>query len=387
MQQRQSTIILFAAAIAACGDATGPTRGIRLSFCSGTTWAGVQNEGRDWVTIANGPGDVRVDASERLVVATITRAELAFHYLTKDQAQATFVCPGPGGTKQLTVPVTGTRGNGAGVAMGTAEDFFLVKDVYTLDVAVVFRDLSDGPLDLVATYQGTAIVRRRLRYPHGATIPVVDFSSAEALPLQSHTLAVEPTGLGAAQWQTWLMTNGGTLAALTLNACCTGGAIHSLPASYQESGDLYRLVVSAGSIEDLRLVERFYGTPSNQTVVLGPPASLATFTTAPSAGQLWRAEIPSQPEYGSQVELVVTAAQPSNNTTSIAIRASKEHFGQTPTTWSFTIPDLSNVAGFPAGWPFISAPRGGQVTASDAPWGFSPWRARAGDVYRRATRF
>jgi hypothetical protein len=137
----------------------------------------------------------------------------------------------------------------------------------------------------------------------------------------------------------------------------------------------------------LRVVERFYETPSNQTVVFGPPASRATFTTLASAGQLWRAEIPSQPEYGSQIELVVSAPLgPSvGNPTSIAIRASKEYFGGTPTTWSFTVPDLSNVAGFPAGWPFISAPQGGRVTASDAPWGFSPSRARSGDEYRRAT--
>jgi hypothetical protein len=140
----------------------------------------------------------------------------------------------------------------------------------------------------------------------------------------------------------------------------------------------------------MRLVHRFYDNPSNQTVVFGPPANRATITTvAPS--QLWRAEIPSQPEYASQIELLVTAPLPPSggtpNTTSIAIRASKEYFGGTPTTWTFTVPDLSRVAGFPAGWPINFEPTRGRVTASDAPWGFSPSRARAGDVYRQATGF
>jgi hypothetical protein len=40
----------------------------------------------------------------------------------------------------------------------------------------------------------------------------------------------------------------------------------------------------------------------------------------------------------------------------------------TPATWAFIVPDLSSVAGFPAGWPIIAVPSGGRVTASDAPW-------------------
>jgi hypothetical protein len=396
MRQRQSTIVLFAAAIAACGDSTAPTRDTTLSFCSGTGWAGVQNEGGDWVTIANGPGDVTEDATERLVVATITGAldaQLTFYYLTRDQAQATFVCAGPSGTKELTVPVTGTTGGEIQVSIARSGWILSSSGVITTPHNVTVRDLPDGPLDLVATYEGTAIVRRRLSYPNGATIPVVDFSSAEAISLQSHTLAVEPTGLGAARWQTWVMTNGGTLGGLTLGARGAGGTIHSLPASYQESGDLYRLLVATGSVGagDLRFVERFYDTPSNQTVVFGPPVASATFTTVATAGQVWRAEIPSQPEYGSQIELLVSQPLPPSlglaNRLSIVIRASKEYFGGTPATWAFTIPDLSSVAGFPAGWQFVATPQRAQVTASDAPWAFSPSGARAGDAYRRATRF
>jgi hypothetical protein len=345
----------------------------------------VQNEGEDWVTIANGPTDATIEASERLIVATITSGSggaLTFYYLTRDQAQATFACSAAG-TKQLSGSVTGTSGL-TQIAMGSS-----TAGTGTLFTDFTLTNLPDGPLDLVATHRNTAIIRRRVSYPNGATIPVLDFSSAEAFGLQSHTLAIELNGLGFAQWTTTIMTNGGTSALLSFSGppCCTDGRIYTLPASRQESGDLYHLRVTGGAGGDGRLVERFYETPSNQAVAFGPPASRATLTTVTTAGQLWRAEIPAQPEYGSQIELVVGAPQPSTNTTSIVIRASKEYFGGTPTSWAFTVPDLSSVAGFPSGWPSMPAPGGWRSSASDAPWEFSAWAARAGDVYRTATTY
>jgi hypothetical protein len=389
MRHQPSAIVFLAAAIAACGDPAGPTRDVTLSFCSGTVWAGVQNEGQDWVTIADGPTDATVDATERLVVATITsgsREQLAFYYLTRAQAQETFVCSPTAGTKQLSGSVAGTSGGYTQIAMGKTIEFTFTT-VSTFPTGFALSDLPDGPLDLVAVHEGegTAIVRRRVNYPHGGTIPVLDFSSAEAFALQSHTLTVETTGLGAAHWQTWIMTNGGTSGLLTVG-CCTGGTIYSLPASHQESADLYHLVVTRSVGGDARLVERFYDTPSDQTVVFGPPASRATITTVVGPGQLWRAEVPSQAEYASQIEIVIRAPQPpslNTNATTIAVRASKEYFGGTPATWAFTVPDLSSVAGFPGGWPIVSETWGVQVTASDAPWR----RARAGDEYRSATTF
>jgi hypothetical protein len=183
---------LLAAAVVACGDSTSPTRGITLPICPGTLWAGVQNEGEDWVTIANGPTDATIEASERLIVATITSGSggaLTFYYLTRDQAQATFACSAAG-TKQLSGSVTGTSGL-TQIAMGSS-----TAGTGTLFTDFTLTNLPDGPLDLVATHRNTAIIRRRVSYPNGATIPVLDFSSAEAFGLQSHTLAIELNGLG-----------------------------------------------------------------------------------------------------------------------------------------------------------------------------------------------
>jgi hypothetical protein len=380
MRLHRSAILLLAA-IGACDDPTGPTRNISLSFCSGTLWAGVQNEGEGWATIANGPTGATVDASERLVVATVTSGgggALTFYYLTREQAQATFACSGVG-AKELSGSVAGTSGF-TQIAMGAS-----VSGAGTLFTNYTLTNVRDGPLDLVATHRNAAIIRRRVNYANGATIPVLDFSSAEAFGLQSHTLTIE-NGI-APRWTTAIITNGGTTALLSFSGppCCSDGRIYTLPESRQESGDLYHLAVSTGAGGSGRLVERFYATPSDQTVVFGPPANRPTLTTVATAGQLWRAEIAAQPEYGSRVELVVTAPQPSTNTTRVVIRASKEYFGGTPTTWAFTVPDLSSVAGFPSGWPSMPAPGNWEFSASDAPWLFSASRARPGDVHRSAT--
>lgn len=251
VRHQQSAIVLLAAAVA-CGDPAGPTRNVTLSFCAGTLWAGVQNEGQDWVTIANGPTDATIDVSERLIVARIrggNNGELAFYYLTRDQAQATFICPSPG-TKQLSGSVAGTSGL-TQIAIGNS-----AEGTGTLFTSFTLTNVQDGPLDLVATHRNTAIIRRRVNYANGATIPVLDFSSAEAFALQAHTLAIELNGIVAPQWGTAIMTNGGTRANLSSSGppCCTDGRIYTLPASRQESGDRYHLIVT---VPDLSSVAGF----------------------------------------------------------------------------------------------------------------------------------
>jgi hypothetical protein len=374
-------IVLLAATVAACGDGIGPTREVTLSFCPIVAWAGIQNAGEGWRSIATGPGAVTIDASQRLTIAVISGGfddqALEFYYLTRDQARATFVCPATG-AKQLSGAVAGVSDGFARISMGSsAASASLLRETFTLE------HVADGPLDLVATYLNTAIVRRDANYADGATIPTLDFASAEAFALQAHTLTIEPNGVLGPVWGTEILTRGGTRGHLSSSGspCCTDGRIFTLPASRQESGDLYRLTITSTSG---RAVERYYDTPSDQTVAFGPPANGATLTAVATAGELWRAEIVAQPEYASQVELVVGAPQPTTNTTRTVIRASAEFFGGTPGTWRFTVPDLSRVPGFPAEWPRMPVPGGWRVHVSDAPWASSPTTARAGDTYRSA---
>jgi hypothetical protein len=142
------------------------------------------------------------------------------------------------------------------------------------------------------------------------------------------------------------------------------------------------LLATGGDLSDFRQVERFYATPSDQTVAFGPVVNRPTFSTLTTAGQQWRAEITAQPEYASQIQLVVARPQPSADRSTTMMRASKEYFGGTPAVWILSLPDLSGVAGFP-GWPTLPTPALLQVFASDAPF-VSSSTARAGDVYRSA---
>jgi hypothetical protein len=397
LRARRSPVPLAAALVlaTACGDATAPTREVALSFCPYTVWAGVQNDGQAWRTVATGAGTVRVEASERLTVAVGRRAAvdefaLTFYYLTREQARATLVCPGTGGTgaKQLS-------GSLAGVGDGFAE-VFLGRDTAfgnSLRPDFTLSGLPAGPLDLVATHANTAIVRRGADYPDGATVPVLDFAAAEAFALQAHALTIDSNGVVGPRWSTDVLTRGGTWAHLSSSSspCCADGRIYTLPADRQETGDLYRLTVSdvrrlPTVSDDWRVAQLFYETPSDQAVAFGPPVNAPTYTPVAAAGQLWRAEVAAQPEYGSQVEFRASAPQPSSNQTTVTIKASKEYFGGTPATWTFTVPDLSGVAGFPVFPPQLGVPGGG-VWASGAPWPSASTPARAGSVYRGAGTF
>jgi hypothetical protein len=272
MRHQQSMLLLLAAAAVACSDWTGPTRSVTLSFCSGTVWVGVQNEGEDWVTIADGPGDATINASERLIVARmigVNDGELALYYLTRDQAQATFACP-TAGTKSLSGSVTGVSSGSTRIWLGNSN-----AGTGTLFTTFTLTNVLDGPLDLVAVNRHTAIIRRRVNYADGTTIPVLDFLSAEAFALEAHSVAIEANGVFAPEWTSGIVTNGGTSATLssiggTFRPCCIDDEIYTLPASRQESGDLYRVTAAGGHRTDARLVERFYDTPSNQTVGLRP---------------------------------------------------------------------------------------------------------------------
>ena len=378
--------VVLASTLTACGDATGPTREVALSFCPLTIWAGIQNEGQQWRTIADRARTVRVEASERLTVAVgewepsggFNSFALTFYYLTREQAQATFVCPAAG-PKQLSGSFAGVSDYLNSLAMGSA-----AVVVPPLATGFRFEGVPDGPLDLVAASAKSVIIRRGVNYPDGAAIPVLDFASAEPFALEAHRLSIQLPGVPGAAWATDIITRGGTRANLSGNRrpCCADSIIYSLPASRLESGDLHRLTVSGGG----RLVELFYATPSDQTVAFGPPLNSPTFTNLGTAGQLWRMELVAQPEYGSQIELVGFTPQPSHTTTRLTIKASKEHFGGTPATWTITVPDLSGVEGFPAGLPQKHVGGGTLLRASGAPW-LSPSTARAGDVYHSARTF
>jgi hypothetical protein len=340
-----------------------------LSFCEGTLWAGVQNEGGAWHTVATGPGTVDTPLSDRVIIGTSSMSDgfstiLEFFYLTREQAESSFVC---GAGKELSGTVAGVTGV-ARVAMA--------RSTASTDGNFTLRNIPNGAVDLVATYANKVIVRRAQNYT--GTVPLLDFASAEPFPLDASTVAFNATGISLSAWSTEIITSTGTRAALANGGASATTQVYSMPATRLEPGDKQHLLATAGSGEAQRFAESFYSAAPPQSLSFGPAGNHPSFNTSVAAGQLWQVTVTSQPEYGGQVVLIVYPPFGSSVESLTIIRATREYFGGTPASWTFTVPDLFNVAGFSESQ--VEEPGTWECTVSGRPWR-SPFSATVGSVY------
>ena len=371
-------VLAFCTALAACDDPTAPTRSATLCFSGSPLWVGLQNEGQGWRTITASAGPVGVQLTERVVIARTTSngglslaTTLEFFYLTRSQAESTFYC---GGGKEVHGLITNIgRADTATALVALGRGSIGSSGSYSLTA------VPPGPQDLVSTHDSLAIVRRAVDYPDGSEVPVLDFASTEAFQLASNALTLNAGGLPAMYWWSDLITGRGTRATLvySFQRCC-GKRVYSLPGDRLESGDLHHLYAVAGVNADLRFADRFYTTPVDQVIDMGPPAHEPVFTIAKTSTTLWRVDLASHAEYDRQVVLIAYDPDPLSVT---VIRATREYFGVLPATWSFTVPDLSKVPGF-SGQQVI-APSTWEATESARPW-LMPAGAQAGDTFLSA---
>ncbi|MFN2566875.1 MAG: hypothetical protein ABR499_17900, partial [Gemmatimonadaceae bacterium] len=388
----------------ACGDpVTAPTREITLDFCG--TWAAYQNDGGSWTSLPSAQGQVTFAATDRLAIATVSRVGpslnplLEVHYLTAEQAEATFTCGAatsePASTKQL-------RGSVAGLSTGATAAISMGRGVTSANASFPtfqVRAPRDGPADLIATHRppfeptppsGRAdkvIVRRGEDHADGATMPVLDFASSAGFAPQPNTLTIGGVPAGTTvSVQTQVTTARGATAFLKYEFDQSTSVVttHSLPATNVAEGDLHQTSVDTRD----RSVLFFYRDPADRTVALGPVASTPVFTTpVGSSGQALRVDVTAQSVYGSQVSVVLTPPQPSTSGNMVVIRATKEYFGGTPAIWSLTLPDFTGVPGFSPLWGLAPGPNAWTLTVTGLPYRFSSESARDGEVYRSATAF
>jgi hypothetical protein len=382
MRAKPRKFILAALSVhaAACADTTGPV--LSVDLCPNASWAGMQREGAPWVTIPTAPGPVAAGSKERLGLARIRGNSLEIYYVTTEQAQAAFSCEAT--TKELhgTVRGIGTAFTSqATISMGTSRAFAAAQgsEDFTLRLA------PSGPADLVATATDVGpmtIMRRGVDYPNGSAIPVLDFGAAEAFALQANIATVDGTDNFEFAATSEVITQRGTQGMLRYTFRPGGSTtvlMYSVPESKLLAGELNSLTVD-GPFG--RVVTVYYRSPSDRSVALGPTASVPVVTrsgSAPNRGM--RIDVASQAEYGSQITLMLCASQPALVPT---IVATKEYFGDTPTTWSFTVPDFLAVDGFPSSWPDPRLSGLCGIRVSDRPYDFSPQSANDGDTYRSA---
>ena len=405
--RRASVAAAVALIVVACGDATAPTHEITLDFC-GPIWAAYRNQGGAWTSLGSEPRVATFSATDRLAIATVSYSGgssapiLDVRYLSADQAAATFACgtaiADAAATKQLQGSVAGLESGGSAfISMGR-----LPAGAYASSPTFQVKAPADGPADLVATHQlplestqpsarvDKAIVRRGLSYPDGATMPVLDFSSAEAFDLQSNTLTLQGlTGTEGLFVQTRLLTALGAEGYFGGDRRSSGtvGTMTSFPASRLMEGDVHQL--NAGNVPgdvagaSSRSILLFYRTPTDRTLALGPAATTPTFVT--SGDQIVRVDLAAQSEYGAQVNIALAQPQPSTFQNTVTITATKEYFGGTPVRWSLEIPDLNGVPGFFPLWGMPSGGMGWTLRVSGVPYRFSARSARDGDTYRAAS--
>jgi hypothetical protein len=407
LRARRGIITLLALCTAACSDATGAFNLVAL--CPQATWAAIEVGDKPWQRIPVKRSALPLPPGERIGLARIRGAafpdSMQIYYVTTEQAEATFSCSGdtpPTGSALQTKELHGTvQGIGTPYtdpnALGAPDRAVVTMGFRWGTVGAADFTLSNiglGPTDLVATafdVGRATIIRRGVDYPDGSTIPVLDFSSSEAFGLQANTVTVtgNPDNY---DWQVTdeVITKRGTLGMLHyqyLTPASTTAPVYSVPESKLLDDELNSLTVSVGS----SIVTVYYRVPSNRTVEAGPRANLPTVSRSGVGPDLTtRIDVVSQPEYGSQITLsfyppstAPLSGSPTSLSEFVTIIASKEYFGGTPATWSFTMPDLWTVEGFPSSFGDVRTSGLFAVLVTDRPY-LAP--DRDGATYRSAWR-
>jgi hypothetical protein len=350
----QSIVALIGISTVSCSDSTGESGLVAL--CPRATWAAIQREGQPWEPIPTTRSVHPLGNGERIGLARIRGNafpgdSLQVYYLTADQAAATFACDDVPPTKELHGSVRGIGGaftSIATIAMGSSLTHAAAQGAEDFNL----RYAPNGPTDLVASAYDVgpaAIIRRGVNYPNNSTIPVLDFGSSESFVLQMN--AVTPAGVAPYEWDATseALTQRGTRGLLRYQfvlAGTTAAPIYSVPLNKLLDGELNSVTVTAGG---LRSVTVFYRAASDRTIELGPAAPMPTVTRSGAPDNVTRIDQASQPEYGSQITVTLCPPFGTNFNGSPTIVASKEYFGGTPATWSFTVPDFRSVGNFPFG--------------------------------------
>jgi hypothetical protein len=228
-------------------------------------------------------------------------------------------------------------------------------------------DVPDGALDLIAsrsTFNLTTftsvvdklIIRRGLNQANNSTIPVLDFNAAEAFAPAEANIAVGNLGTDGAILTTSFFTSGGAAGASLFSGLGQGAGpfkYYGVPTAKQVAGDLHFGFViaspTAGTIDNARYTGLFFKDPTDRTITLGaalPAPAVTVVSATPYARLRATGSIPAA--YNKYVQVLYTQA-----TAAVARSASigaSAAFLANATTYDFTIPDFTGVAGWDNNW-------------------------------------
>lgn len=422
MKSLQSLLLLIA--VSACSDAAmspapppppPPPNTARVAYCVGSEplWVAFQDGDEAWTRAlpSTSNGNVvfqRTFASDRAAIATafdagfgITTLQVLYGTPTElelvGRTYPAFCLPFQ---KILLTSVAGLDTN----------QFAYVAGGYVTEVPVLINEsfslegMPPGPRDIVAarvTFTASTsilnrlILRRDVDLPSGATLPVLDFNSAEAFAPAIRNVTL--VGIGdRATVSTRLITSNfdGLLSTPFGQHVGTVGPYAALPEDRLRPGDLEQLAAQTqGVAPSSRLsTSVYFRTPIDRSLEFGPEIIPPAFSTVAELPSLrLRAQFVPQDAYDRAV--VISYQQNvvdfSGAHTGIQVSVSMTAaYAQLIGGWDLTIPELSGVTGFQPAWALIpgfevrwSAVRLGGTL----PLGFTAV-PRDGDVQRVATR-
>ncbi len=172
-----------------------------------------------------------------------------------------------------------------------------------LDAEVGVRDLFAVRSTFTTPLPPSAVIlRRNTNYPPNSTIPLLDFSSPEAVTTSPQTLTVTNGGSNALRVRQAYVTNGGTVGWFpTVDLTTNPFTYQVMPPASTIAGDVYSLRIEAREAANeplTRVVTSTFATATAQSLALGPSLRVPTTSTLQAAPFYQvRVQTTLQPEY------------------------------------------------------------------------------------------
>lgn len=372
-------VALLGLLLTACSDAITsvsppppppPPANVSVAYCSGLEpmWVAFQDGDGAWTralpAIVNNTVVFQANmSSSRAGIATVTPAAgftfLHVFYGAPDELETLgYTSPrscGPPSVKTLLGNVAGLDSSDFAIIRGGSEAQALAFPGIEFELNVV----PPGPQDILATRitrtgnsdtMTKIILRRGIDLADGATLPLLDFSSAEAFVPATANISLAGAGAGAAI-STRLITSGfnSTYGVVTGQDIGTIKPYFVIPEAQLLPGDLQVLNASGhgAAPSSVRSASRFFRAVQDYTIGLGAdvvPPTLTTIATSPTLRL--RARFVNQAEYSRETS--VTYQEDSTRVVSVSMTA--DYVLQIGGVYDLLIPELTQVAGFQAAW-------------------------------------
>jgi len=274
------------------------------------------------------------------------------------------------GGKRITGSVAGVGATDqAQISMGNAMAFvFGGQSAFTLD------GVTPGARDLIAARSSFTfgaggisqatdriIIRRALDLPNGATLPVLDFGSAEAFAPVTRTVTLKNLGSDEAMISVGYNTanTASALLGTSLPSTESTRSFAGVPTNRQAADDMHMLTAMAGDfsgeISNFRAAMAAFRAPEDRTLTFGPALATPTITTVSTTqGVLLGVQLQRQAEYNggmtaeftqekNSVTISMTAGYLSGGASQKAVRASAADL----VYWSLVMPNLFNIGYLP----------------------------------------